>query len=199
MGKREKAEFFNPELRLTKEEESERRRLEKELDKALSVELMSKKKQAECWAALRPLHSKPGCKGGWKKFVESKGPEFNLRTVNGLIKRLNDGWEESVKKPKKLSPNRANSARFTGLGLEFTGKPFLTDKEIEAGNAGKEILEAAFLLTPDEKDEFMEALRIIGPEKALDIMRSAVLDYRENMGERPSDDPQLLIPVGEPL
>jgi len=199
VGKREKPEFFNPELRLTKEEDEERQRLGKELDQALSAELLSKKKQAECWAALRPLYSKPGCKGRWKTFVESKGPEFNVRTINGQIKRLNDGWEESVKKPRRSSPNRANSARFTGPGLEFTGKPFLTKEEIAAGHAGKEILEAAFLLTPDEKDEFIEALRIIGPEEALDIMRSAVLDYRESMGGRPSDDPQLLLPDGEPL
>ena len=197
MGKRETPEFFNPDLRLTEEEESERQRLVNELDEALSAELLSKKKQAQCWAALRPLYSKPGCKGKWEKFITSKGCKKS--TVNGLIKRLNDGWEESVKKPRRLSSNRANSARFTGPGLEFTGKPFLTDDEVAAGKGGKEILEAAFLFTPDEKEQFMEALRIIGPEKALDIMRSAVLDYRENIGGRLSDDPQLVIPDGEPL
>ena len=42
MVKREKPEFFNPELRLTEEEESERQRLVKELDEALSAELLSK-------------------------------------------------------------------------------------------------------------------------------------------------------------
>jgi hypothetical protein len=120
--------------------------------------------------------------------------------VNGLIKRLNDGWEESVRKPKKLS-NRPNSGQFKGPGLEFTGKPFLDKKEIAAGTAGEEILEAAFLLTRDEKEQFLEALRIIEPEKALRIMLTAVLDYRENMGgpPEPQDDPQMFIGAEEPL
>lgn len=93
MGAKE-TKFFNPELCLTEEEESERQRLEKELDQALEGELLSKKKQGECWAALRPLYSKPGCKSQWGKFVKSKGAVVS--TVNGLIKRLNDGWSIEI-------------------------------------------------------------------------------------------------------
>jgi hypothetical protein len=185
-----KANFFDPDLRLIESEETERKRLVEELDQALSGELLSKKKQAECWSLLRPLYSKPGCKSQWGKFVKSRGQSAS--TVNGLIKRLNDGWETSVRKQNKLS-NRPNPGQFNGPGLEFTGKPFLDEEEIAAGTAGKEILEAAFLLTPDEKEQFMEALRIIEPEKALGIMLTAVLNYRANMGGSP--EPQ----DGEPL
>jgi hypothetical protein len=163
------SKFFNPELHLTKEEEAERKKLVRKLDKALALGIKSKKEEAECWALLNPLYSKPGCKGRWKKFVTSKG--HKISTVNGLIKRLKDGWQKSARKPKPRL-NQPNSGRFTEPHLAFTDKPFPD---------GKEILEAAFLLTPDEKDQFMEALRIIGPEEALGIMFQAVVDHVERM------------------
>jgi hypothetical protein len=200
MDKKKKDKFFNPELRLTKDEDAERKKLVRKLDKVLATGLRTKREEAECWVELRPLYSKPGCKSQWGKFVTSKGG--SLSTVNGLIKRLNDGWEESVRKPSKLS-NRPNSGQFTGPGLEFTGKPFLNKKEIASGVAGKEILEAAFLLTPDEKEQFLEALRIIEPEKALSIMLAAVLDYRESMSgplaDFPPDDSRMSLGAEEPL
>ena len=172
MGKKKKDKFFNPDLRLTEEEEAERRLLEEQLDEAISQELKSKEDQAKYWAALRPFYSKPGCKGKWRAFVASKGSKIS--TVNGLIKRLGDGWEESGRKPKPR-PNQPNSGRLKELHLAFTEKPYSGDE----GILEKEILEAAFLLTKDEKDQFMEALRIITPEKGLEIMFQSVVDYVE--------------------
>jgi hypothetical protein len=165
------SKFFNPDLHLSKEEEAERKKLVRKLDKALATGLRSKKEEVECWALLNPLYSKPGCKGKWKKFVTSKG--HKVSTVNGLIKRLKDGWQESARKPKPRL-NQPNSGRFTEPDLAFTDKPFPD---------GKEILEAAFLFTADEKEQFMEALRIIGPEEALGIMFQAVVEHVERMRE----------------
>jgi hypothetical protein len=141
---------------------------------------------------LNPLYSKPGCKGKWKKFVTSKG--HKVSTVNGLIKRLKDGWEESVRKPK-ARPNQPNSGRFDGPHLAPTDRPYPDDKEI---------LEAAFLLTADEKEQFMEALRfpLLTPEKALEIMLKAVIDWVERKQEEcmPSDEePQMALAEGESL
>ena len=167
MGKKKTEKFYNPELRLTREEDAERKKLVRKLDKALATGLRSKKEEAECWALLNPLYSKPGCNGKWKKFVTSNG--HKISTVNGLIKRLKDGWEESIRKPKP-HPNQPNSGRFTEPRLAFANKPFPD---------GKEILEAAFLLTLDQKEQFMDSVRIIGAEVALDIMVEAVIRERE--------------------
>jgi hypothetical protein len=167
MGKKKTEKFYNPELHLTKTEDLERKKLVRKLDKVLATGLRTKKEEAECWAALRPLYSKPGCQGKWKKFVTSKGG--SVSTANGLIKRLNDGWEESARKPKPR-PNQPNSGRLMEPHLAFTDKPYLD---------GKEILEAAFLLTLDQKEQFMDSVRIIGAEVALDIMVEAVIRERE--------------------
>jgi len=190
--KKKTEKFYNPELRLTKEEETDRKKLVSKLDKALATGLRSKKEEAECWALLNPHYSKPGCHGKWKKFVESRG--HRVSTVNGLIKRLKDGWEESVRKPKPR-PNQPNSGRLMEPHLAFTDKPYLD---------GKEILEAAFLLTKDEKEEFLEALRfpMLTAEKALEIMRQAVLTYVEQKREEcaPScEEPQMALAETESL
>ena len=192
MGKKKKPEFFNPELRLTKDEDVERQRLVKELDSALEAEFLSKKQQTETLAKLRPFYSKPGCKGQWKKFLDSKG--LKKPTVNANIKRLEEGWPEVVQKPKS-TPNRLNSSRFESADLALTGKPYPD---------GKEILEAAFLLTTKEKDDFIEALSdpCLPSEKALDIMRQAVLDYVERKREERApreDDPQMVLAEEEAL
>lgn len=167
--KADRVPFSNKELRLTATEEAERKKLVKQLEKALALGIQSKKDQAIALAKLRPLYSKPGCKGKWKQFLTSKG--LSISTANGLIKRYNDGWEEPLRKPKPRL-NKPNSGPFTGPHLALTDKPF---------HDGKEILEAAFLLTPDEKEQFMEALRIIGPERALGVMVKAVIEQRESI------------------
>jgi hypothetical protein len=191
VGKREKPQFFNPELRLTKDEDVERQRLVKQLDKALEAEFLSKKQQTEILAKLRPFYSKPGCKSQWKTFLGSKG--LKKPTVNANIKRLQEGWPEVVKKPKP-GPNRLNSSRFESSDLALTGKPYPD---------GKEILEAAFLLTVDEKEDFLEALRspVLTPEKALEVMRLALVDYVERKRQEcgPQEERQLVLADGEPL
>jgi hypothetical protein len=192
MGKKKTEKFYNPELRLTKTEDVERKKLVRKLDKTLATGLRSKKEEAECWSRLRPLYSKPGCKGQWRKFVTAKGG--SVSTANGLIKRLNEGWEESVRKPKPR-PNQPTSGRLTEAHLAPAGKPYLD---------GKEILEAAFLLTKNEKEEFMEALRfpLLTSEKALEIMRQAVITYVEQKRQEcaPSyEEPQMALAECESL
>jgi hypothetical protein len=44
MGKKKTEKFYNPELRLTKEEEADRKKLVRKLDKALATGLRKKKR-----------------------------------------------------------------------------------------------------------------------------------------------------------
>jgi hypothetical protein len=80
-----KNKFANTGLHLNDKEEALRKRLLGELDKALSDFVPSRKQTARILTELRPLYSKPGCKGRWTTFLLSK--KIAVSTANDLVRR----------------------------------------------------------------------------------------------------------------
>ena len=125
---------------------------------------------------LKPLYVKAGRKGGWSAFVTSHGQK--VRTVDEWILdyERDSGFRKPaenkrVKSPKKRSRgNVADSATLTDSHVALSGKPF-KDK--------KEIVEAIFVLTAEEKRKFIDAVNRLGPEEATLRMYEAVSDEKK--------------------
>jgi hypothetical protein len=83
------------------------------------------------------------------------------------------------------SSERGGNKKERAPYLALTGKPF---------DDGKEIVEAIFLLTADEKHQFVEGVRIIGPDQATRVVFEAVLRHAEFMGQGTAETAK---PLGE--
>jgi hypothetical protein len=158
-----KNKFANTGLHLNDKEEALRKRLLGELDKALSDFVPSRKQTARILTELRPLYSKPGCKGRWTTFLLSK--KIAVSTANDLVRRYKNGWVDAVRKPRKTNQPKSGGLR-RSPHVDLTGKPFPD---------GKEIVEALFALTADQKQQFIESVSFIGAEEATQIMFEAVV------------------------
>jgi hypothetical protein len=125
---------------------------------------------------LKPLYVRSGRNGGWSKFVTSQGQQ--VRTVDQWIldyerdRGLRQPAEKKkVKRFKKVSRgNVAESATFREPEVNLSGKPF---------RDGKEIVEAIFVLTAEEKRKFIDAVNRLGPEEATRRMYEAVSDEKK--------------------
>jgi hypothetical protein len=125
---------------------------------------------------LKPLYVRAGRKGGWSRFVTSQG--HKVRTVDEWItdyerdKGLRKApVKKRVKQPKKGSRgNVAESATLADLHVDLSGKPF-KDK--------KEIVEAIFVLTAEEKRKFIDAVNRLGPEESTRRMYEAISDEKK--------------------
>lgn len=121
---------------------------------------------------LKPLYVKAGRKGGWSAFVTSHGQK--VRTVDEWILdyERDRGFckpaeTKRVKPPKKRSRgNVADSATFLEPEVNLSGKPF---------KDGKEIVEAIFVLTKEEKRNFIDAVRRLGPMESTWRMYEALV------------------------
>jgi hypothetical protein len=125
---------------------------------------------------LKPLYVKAGRKGGWSAFVTSQGQK--VRTVDQWIldyerdKGLRQPAEnKKVKRSKKAGKgNVADSATLKEPYVALSGKPFKDEKEI---------VEAIFVLTAEEKRKFIDAVNRLGPKEATRRMYEAVSDEKK--------------------
>jgi len=178
--------FANSKLHLTAKEEALRQKLLQQLDKALADFLPSRKQTARILTQLRPLYSKPGCKGRWTKFLTSK--RIAVSTANDLIRRYKNGWKDLSKKPRKVNPPKSGGLQRSPQ-VELTGKPFPD---------GKEIVEALFALTADQKQQFIESVSFIGAEEATQIMFEAVVREAELRREGKKETTRTPLPAPHP-
>jgi len=96
-----------------------------------------------------------------------------LQSASENLKLLAAAITTRLTAPPKSSPRRGRQESAPAPYLALTGKPF---------DDGKEIVEAVFLLTANERHQFLESVRLIGPDRATRIMFEAVLRHVEFMG-----------------
>jgi hypothetical protein len=182
-----------------KKAEEQWRQLVDALDKELPVFKRNRDQTGRILYEIKVFLAKHGWdkgrRGRWKPLLAEK--QLSVSTANDLVR----DYEEMANLPaserffappttknsqKHRKKNSAVSALLSGGLLDLTGKPFPD---------GKEIVEAVFVLTADEKHQFMKSVRILTPVESLHLMFETVVRHA---GLREGKTETVTLPIATP-
>ena len=170
-------------LGLTDEQEQQRQNLIYEFDCHYAQYGKSQFELGRILFELKPLYVKIGRKGEWSGFLKHRG--IPISTADDWIRKYKKraGIPQSTGKKGHRSRRKGRKGNVTGSGtlptepyVDLSGKPF-KDK--------KEIVEAIFVLTEEQKRKFIDAVQELGPAAATQIMYQFVVHAAET-AKRPA-------------
>jgi hypothetical protein len=116
---------------------------------------------------LKPLYVRSGRKGGWTKFLGKH--KLNIRTV--------DGWILDYERSAGLRQPPENKGRMVNVAKSATFQN-ATPQVLSSNNPdtnGREAVSAVFVLTAEEKDLFIAAVKRLTPAEATRRIYEAVI------------------------